>query len=397
MAPASGEGMRCVVVGGSLGGLNTALWLGAKGFKAEVFERSPVRLEGRGAGIVLHPATVRYLTTHGVAADEIGRRAQRLRYLGTNGNTLADEPCPYRFTSYNALYEALRDALPRSHYHLGEECVGFEQADGEATAVFASGRRLRCHLLVFADGVNSTGRQGLFPGHSAVYAGYVAWRGTIDDGRAPPQLLDAITYHVQPEGGHVLVYPIPERFGTGRDRRRLINWLWYRNMPHGAALDALLTDRGGVRVETSIPPGRVAQEQLRNLARDAEEQLPPQLAAAVAATDEPFIQVVFDIESPRMVQGRVCLIGDAAFTIRPHIAAGSAKAAEDARTLAEALDNKGGDVDLALTAWEPGQLALGRSAIERSRSAGTKLQSGRWQPGRTLAFGLYREGDGFMP
>jgi len=31
-------------------------------------------------------------------------------------------------------------------------------------------------------------------------------------------------------------------------------------------------------------------------------------------TDSPFIQVVFDLEVPRMVFGQICLIGDAAFT-----------------------------------------------------------------------------------
>ena len=39
-----------------------------------------------------------------------------------------------------------------------------------------------------------------------------------------------------------------------------------------------------------------------------------------------------------MVFGRVCLIGDAAFTARPHIAVGTAKACEDAWTLTAALD-----------------------------------------------------------
>jgi 2,6-dihydroxypyridine 3-monooxygenase len=29
-------------------------------------------------------------------------------------------------------------------------------------------------------------------------------------------------------------------------------------------------------------------------------------------TDSPFIQVVFDLEVPRMVFGQICLIGDAA-------------------------------------------------------------------------------------
>lgn len=391
---------RVVVVGGSLAGLNAALWLREAGCDADVFERSPVRLEGRGAGIVLHPATIRYLVEHGVAVEELGEKARRLRYLGKRGELLDDGPCPYRFTSYNALYEGLRVAWADDRYHLGAECTGCEQDERGATAVFADGRRERGDLLVFADGVNSTGRRQLFPDRGAVYAGYVAWRGTIAPGGldevAFEELAASITYYVLVGGGHVLVYPIPERLGGAAGARRLINWLWYRNVPSGTELEELLTDRGGVRLETSVPPGRVAQEQLRTLVADAERALPPQLAAAVAATAEPFIQVVFDIDVPQMAVGRVCLVGDAAFTLRPHVAAGSAKAAEDAWALGRAMREAGGDVDTALRAWEPGQLALGRSAFARSREAGGRLQSGRWRAGEQLAYGLYRQADGFM-
>ncbi len=38
-------------------------------------------------------------------------------------------------------------------------------------------------------------------------------------------------------------------------------------------------------------------------------------------TPEPFIQSIFDVVVPRMAFGRVCLLGDAAFVLRPHAAA----------------------------------------------------------------------------
>ena len=37
------------------------------------------------------------------------------------------------------------------------------------------------------------------------------------------------------------------------------------------------------------------------------------LAASVAATEQPFVQGVFDYETPLMANGRLVLIGDAAF------------------------------------------------------------------------------------
>jgi 2,6-dihydroxypyridine 3-monooxygenase len=95
-----------------------------------------------------------------------------------------------------------------------------------------------------------------------------------------------------------------------------------------------------------------------------------------------------------MAFGRVCLLGDAAFSARPHAAAGSAKAAANAWALAEALAETDGDVPKALARWEPAQLELGRNLVERARDIGRRSQfDGTWVPGDpTLVFGLYGPG-----
>ena len=98
-----------------------------------------------------------------------------------------------------------------------------------------------------------------------------------------------------------------------------------------------------------------------------------------------------------MAFGRACLIGDAAFVARPHAAAGTAKAAADAWALSEAMSAARGDVSAALARWEPGQLALGQSVLERTRAAGVRAQfSGTWRVGDELPFGLYTIGDSAM-
>ncbi len=94
-----------------------------------------------------------------------------------------------------------------------------------------------------------------------------------------------------------------------------------------------------------------------------------------------------------MAFGRACLVGDAAFVVRPHAGAATAKSAADAWSLAEALEGAA-DVRSALQAWEPGQLALGRNLLERTRRIGARSQvEGSWRPGDPeLIFGL--EGPG---
>ena len=388
--------LRAVVIGGSLGGLSAALWLRDVGCDVEVFERVPVPLEDRGAGIVLNPATIRYFVDRRTLdVRQISATASWFRYIDRDGSVAYEEPGRYRFTAYSALYRGLLGAFDERRYHLGEECTGFDQDADGVTVRFAGGRVERCDLLVCADGINSIGRGLLLPDVRPRYAGYVAWRGTVGEGELTRDtfaaLHEAIAYILLPDG-HTLSYPIPNREGAVEPGRRLTNWLWYRNAASGAELDDLQIRRGGQQLATSVPPGSVPERHLRRLREEA-AALAPAFAEMIARTDEPFIQVVFDVEVPRMVFGRVALIGDAAFTARPHAAAGSAKAADDAWKLAEAVGACGGDVVEALKRWEPDQLALGRQVLARAREAGERLQHGHWRTGEPLSFGLYEVGD----
>jgi len=391
-------GPRVLVAGGSLGGLTAAHVLTDLGCDVEVLERSPVPLTGRGAGIVLHPSTVRWWLEHDVRPlAEMSAAMRRLRYLDADGAIAHEQECRYRVSSFDALYRDLSGRFDPARHRLGCEVADFEIDDGGVTVASADGATERCDLLVCADGIGSRARQVLLPEVEPRYAGYVAWRGTVVEQDLSPgageALLGAIVYHLVPHG-HFLAYPIPNVDGSVEPGRRLTNWLWYRNVAEGEDLDALMTDRAGVRRPVSLAPGAVAPSRLEELRAAAAAELPPPVAELVAVTADPFVQVVFDIEVPRMAFGRACLLGDAAFALRPHAAVGSAKAAEDAWRLGEALRASGLDVAAALERWEPGQLALGRGALARTRRAGERAQhTGEWRVGEPLPWGLYEVGD----
>jgi 2,6-dihydroxypyridine 3-monooxygenase len=392
------DGRRVLVAGGSLGGLTAAHVLADAGCDVTVLERSPTPLTGRGAGIVLHPATVRWWREHDVRPlSELGAAMRRLRYLDADGSIAHEQACRYRVSSFDTLYRDLSRRMEPDRHRLGCAVTGFEiDADG-VTVALEGGSTERCDLLVCADGIGSRARRALLPDVEPRYAGYVAWRGTVGehDLSAPTLdvLLGAIGYHLMPSS-HFLTYPIPGADGSVEEGRRLTNWLWYRNVADGPELDALMTDRAGVRRPVSLAPGTVARPNLDELRAASAVGLPPPLRELVDATPEPFLQVVFDIEVPRMAFGRACLIGDAAFALRPHAAVGSAKAAQDAWRLGEAMTGAGLDAPAALAAWEPGQLELGRGALERTRRAGERAQhTNEWQVGEPLPWGLYATGD----
>jgi 2,6-dihydroxypyridine 3-monooxygenase len=389
---------RVLVAGGSLGGLTAAHVLGDLGCDVTVLERSPERLTGRGAGIVLHPATVRWWRERDVRPlSEMSTAMRRLRYLDATGAVAHEQPCRYRVSSFDALYRDLSARMDPDRHRFGCAVSGFARDADGVTVALEGGTTERCDLLVAADGIGSRARRTLLPDVQPRYAGYVAWRGTVvehDLGPASREaLLGAIAYHLM-DRSHFLTYPIPGADGSVEEGRRLTNWLWYRNVDAGPDLDALMTDRTGVRRPVSLAPGAVCPTALDDLREASAARLPPPLRELVAATPEPFLQVVFDIEVPRMAFGRACLIGDAAFALRPHAAVGSAKAAEDAWTLGDAMRAADFDVPRALAAWEPGQLALGRGALERTRRAGERAQrTNEWRAGEPLPWGLYATGD----
>lgn len=385
---------RVLVAGGSLGGLTAALVLRDLGCEVDVFERSRRHLSGRGVGIVAHPATIRYSAERGAGDPSTG--VSWMRYLDRAGRVAHQDETQFRFTSYYSLYRELLALLGGDRYHLGHEVAGFQSASDHVVVELATGDRHECDLLVCADGIQSTARRSLMPELERSYAGYVGWRGVVEEAElgdsAREALADALVYHVVPHS-HILTYPIPSADGTGAAGARTINWVWYRNVEAGADLDDLLLDVDGRRHEISLAPGLVREECLDEL-RGAARELAPQLAELVRATREPFLQVVFDIEVPRMAFGRVCLIGDAASALRPHVAAGTAKAAEAAWMLADAVEVCGFDVVRALERWEPRALELEHQALARTRDAGDRVQfSNSWQIGDPIPFGLRETGD----
>ena len=390
---------RVVVTGGSVGGLTAALVLRDAGCDVTVFERSSAALQARGAGIAALETTLRYLTERGGRqVADVCSSTGWIRFLRADGSVRHEQRHRYLFSSWNTIYRSLLELFDPGRYLLGHEVTGFAQAAGSVRVTLAGGRTADAGLLVCADGVSSLARARLMPEVKPSYSGYVAWRGTVPERALPAAIRelfgDAITYQVLKDS-HILVYPIPGPDGALATGERLVNFVWYVNVAEGEELDALMTGRDGLRRAVSMPPGAARDEAVTRLRHAAESELAPPIAAVVTDVAEPFVQVVYDIGVPRMAFGRICLLGDAAFAVRPHAAAGTAKAAADGWALAAELTAAGGDVPAALARWERGQLAVGRSLLARCREIGDSSQvHGTFRPGdRRLIFGLYGPGN----
>ena len=390
---------RVIVMGGSIGGLTAALVLRDIGCDVRVLERSSAALQARGAGIAALDATLRYLTERGGRKRaDVCSATDWIRFLRPDGSVRHEQRHRYLFSSWNTIYTSLLDLFDPGRYLLGREVTGFSQAGDGVRVTLADGTDADADLLVCADGVSSLARARLLPQVRPSYSGYVAWRGTLPEQALPDatrrRFGDAITYQVLKDS-HILVYPIPGPGGALTAGDRLVNFVWYVNVAEGAELEELMTGRDGIRRAASLPPGAATERAVTAIRKAAAAELAPPITEVVTGVDEPFVQVVYDIAVPRMVFGRACLIGDAAFAVRPHAAAGTAKAAADGWALAGELASAGGDVPTALASWERQQIALGRALLARCRDIGDSSQfGGGFRPGdQRLIFGLYGPGN----
>ena len=389
---------RVLVAGGSIGGLTTALLLRDLGYDVEVFERSSAALEERGTGIVVLPNTEQYFTERGGENNRVSLELSDWTYVDHTGAVISAEADHFRFSGWSTIYQALLAAFDPARYHLRSEMVGFDQYADGVTLRLADGRRIDGDVLVCADGLASTARTILLPEVQPTYAGYVAWRAITPESDlsldTQALLRDAMVYQVI-ENSHILAYAIPDPDGRTEPGQRIINSVWYRNYPEGGPFESLMTGVDGRRRTGTMPPGTLRTEFLDEMWLAADDLLAPQLREVVAACREPLVQAIFDLETPQMVFGRVCLLGDAAFALRPHVAAGQAKACADAWSLRSALVEADHDLDLALAVWEERQLVLGRTASARTRDMGHRSQvAGTMTPGDpTWKFGLWEPGN----
>ena len=361
---------RALVIGGSVGGLFAANLLRTAGFDVAVFERATGDLGDRGTGIGTRDELFAVMRRLGIAADpSVGVAVQGRTGLDRKGGTILELPTPAVTSAWARIWRPLRALLPDACYHGGMAVTAVAQDQAGVTVIFADGSRQRGNLLVAADGLHSTVRTALLPDLKPSYAGYSAWRGVVDARAVEPSLHEMLFTRMVfgcPDGELMLSIPMPgpdDGSGAGR-----CHFVWFRPITEAILAD-LCTDASGKRHGTSIPPPLIRPELIRGIKAEAHTLLAPQLAGLVDATAQIILQPIFDLEPPRLVFGRIALVGDAAFVARPHVATGVMKAALDAEALAHALEATT-DIDAALARYQAERHPYGQWLVARGRHIG---------------------------
>lgn len=368
------EPLSVAISGGSMGGLFTALALRQGGHEVEVFERNPRgQMESQGAGIIAHPEMLKWLDRRRIVdREDISISTDWIDYLDADGSVIHEREETIYTTSWDTVYRSLRAEFGMDRYHMGCTVTGVDHEDDDVIIRFEDGSSTEADLAVIAEGYRSNTRPQFLPDVSLEYAGYIAWRGTVSESMLSSDLLEQFGmnytfYHSR--NSQILSYPVPGPTGEITPGERRINWVWYHNVPE-TDLPAYLRARDGSERSFSIPPGTMHPEVEERLRALSHEKLPPEFTRLVELTDEPFIQSIHDLAVPQMVFSRTCILGDAAFFIRPHMASGTAKAAADGFRLAEVLTRFPDDMEMALSVWEESQLARGAWLVAKARQRG---------------------------
>ncbi|SNS07438.1 2-polyprenyl-6-methoxyphenol hydroxylase [Streptosporangium subroseum] len=344
---------HAVVIGAGIGGLTAAVALQQRGWDVTVFERA-ASLEPVGSGLAVAANALKALDTIGVGDEirglsaiqgEAGIRRADGRWLmktteeATSARHGDSVVVLRRADLVDVLLARLEPGTIRLNTTVKEvdpetgrvtiEVQGPETASGTGPGAgpgtapgpgLATGRRthpetgrasapeaghpmdLEADLVVAADGIHSSVRAALFPGHPGPrYAGITSWRVLIPGGGVPGQTSESWgegkVFGVMPlAGGLAYCYAtdaVPAGGGGGDQRAELRRLFgdWHAPIP------ALLA---------SASPKNVLRNDVYHLA----------------------------VPLPAMHRGKVALLGDAAHAMTPNLGQGACQAIEDAVVLA---------------------------------------------------------------
>jgi 2-polyprenyl-6-methoxyphenol hydroxylase-like FAD-dependent oxidoreductase len=370
---------RALVIGGSIGGLFAAQFLRQAGWDVAVFERSAGDLADRGAGLNTSAELFEGLARAGAEVNpSLAFHVRSSAWLKQDGTIGLEIPRGWHGSTWGTIYRPLRAAFPSALYHAGKAVERVEQDGKTVTAIFADGNREHGDLLIGADGVYSTVRKQFLPDIAPTQAGYIAWRGILNERdlpRAAHELLLERAAFTLPDNELVVSLPVPGADNDPRPGHRRYYFIWYRPASIEERRE-LFTDASGRYHGLTIPPPLVRAEFIAAMKTAARDVLPPVLGEIVTRVAQPLLQSITDLEAPRMVFGRVALLGDSAFVARPHVAAGTSKAALDAARLVDGLASSENNIDTALQQYERERLAFGRAIIAHARYLGVYLEAG---------------------
>ncbi|WP_017299482.1 FAD-dependent urate hydroxylase HpxO [Nodosilinea nodulosa] len=326
--------LKVVIIGAGIGGLTTGIAMRQAGYQVEIYDRAQ-ELRPAGAGISLWSNGVKVLNYLGLGEKlaAIGGEMNAMEYRSHTDESLSyvdlrplfeqvgQRPYPVSRTDLQSM---LLDTFGPEDVHLGMNCVGVEQDEHTATAIFENGDRATGDLVIGADGIHSAVRAYVVG--SCVdrrYARYVNWNGLV---KADPELCEKDLW---------VIY-------VGDSKRASM-------MPVGG--DRFYFFFGAPMAEgTEVAPTH-RQDELANIFRGWPERV-QKLIQAIDSEQTNRLEIGDIDPLENLVKGRIALLGDSAHATTPTLGQGGCQAIEDAEVITRYLVTTNIGVADALNRYE---------------------------------------------
>lgn len=261
---ASVKGSRVAVVGGSIAGCATAIALSRLGCEVDVFERSSGALRDRGSGIAIPLPLRDELIANGYLPAGYPSCVPVRRHWavadGTNdGSVVWRQPSAAAMSNWGVLWRSLRAGVADDRYHDAAAIETVDANTDRASITLTDGTTATFDVIIGADGYRSTVRPLVVDTTEPDYAGYILWRGNFPESRLTNRAaIDALDAEhawltVGFDGGHAVMYPIPDFDNGASTGRRRINWAIYAPKPDGLTISGRSADRSEPSRTLSVP------------------------------------------------------------------------------------------------------------------------------------------------
>jgi 2-polyprenyl-6-methoxyphenol hydroxylase-like FAD-dependent oxidoreductase len=346
-----------LIVGGGVAGPVAGMALARAGVEAIVYEASPSPRDDAGAFLNLAPngiAVLRALDAEFVL-DGLGFTNDRLVFHNESGRVLADVAVGGMTMMRGALSRGLREAAQRQgvRFEFAKSLDAIQEEHGEVVARFADGTSVAGRGAIGADGIHSRTRAGVLPGGPRpAYTGIINLGGVVQTDLPPTGNAMHMVfgrraffgYAVRPSGDTYWFSNYAQREEPARDT--------FTDVHADTMRDRLLA------LHCDDPP------EVSRILRT--------VSGAIGAFP------IYDMPPlPSWHRGAVCLIGDAAHAIGPHVGQGVSLALEDAFIVAKCLRDFH-DPAAAFTAFEQLRRRRVEPVVRQSRRTGRQKAPSGW-------------------